>query len=92
MPFEETGTQELLQRVLPTGRLRLTDRIQEAAGADYVVLTLGTPTHVHIEIDVSQIRLGPLSLLWWWGGVLGPLIAVLAALVQAGGRDEPSAE
>jgi hypothetical protein len=42
--------------------------------------------------DVSQIRLGPLSLLWWWGGVLGPLIAVLAALVQAGGRDEPSAE
>jgi hypothetical protein len=42
--------------------------------------------------DVSQIRLGPLSLLWWWGGVLGPLIAVLAALVQAGGRAEPSAE
>jgi hypothetical protein len=42
--------------------------------------------------DVSQIRLGPLSLLWWWGGVLGPLIAVLTALVQAGARDEPSAE
>jgi hypothetical protein len=42
--------------------------------------------------DVSQIRLGPLSLLWWWGGVLGPLIAVLAALVQAGARAEPSAE
>jgi len=42
--------------------------------------------------DVSQIRLGPLSLLWWWGGVLGPLIAVLAALVGAGARDEPSAE
>jgi hypothetical protein len=42
--------------------------------------------------DVSQIRLGPLSLLWWWGGVLGPLIAVLAALVQAGARGEPSAE
>ena len=41
--------------------------------------------------DVAQIRLGPLSLLWWWGGVLGPLIAVLAALVGASARDEPSA-
>ncbi|MEA2307741.1 MAG: UDP-N-acetyl-D-mannosaminuronic acid dehydrogenase [Thermoleophilaceae bacterium] len=56
MPFEETGTQELLDRVLPSGRLRLSDRIQDAAAADHVVLTLGTPTHVHIEIDVSQIR------------------------------------
>src|SRR2546423_2907025 len=56
MPFQETGTQELLERVVPTGRLRLTQRIQDAAGADHVVLTLGTPTHVHIEIDVSQIR------------------------------------
>jgi UDP-N-acetyl-D-mannosaminuronic acid dehydrogenase len=56
MPFEETGTQELLERVLPSGRLRLADGIRDAAGADYVVLTLGTPTHVHIEIDVSQIR------------------------------------
>ncbi|HKP90213.1 MAG TPA: nucleotide sugar dehydrogenase [Thermoleophilaceae bacterium] len=56
MPFRETGTQELLERVAEGGRLRLTDRIQDAAAADYVVLTLGTPTHVHIEIDVSQIR------------------------------------
>ena len=56
MPFHETGTQELLERVLPAGRLRLSERIQDAAGADYVILTLGTPTYVHIEIDVSQIR------------------------------------
>src|SRR5256714_12051729 len=56
MPFEETGTQELLGRVLPGGLLRLTDRIQDAAEADHVVLTLGTPTYVHVEIDVSQIR------------------------------------
>jgi UDP-N-acetyl-D-mannosaminuronic acid dehydrogenase len=56
MPFHETGTQELLERVLPSGRLTLTQRIQDAAEADYVVLTLGTPTHVHIEIDISQIR------------------------------------
>ncbi len=56
MPFEETGTQELLERVLPAGKLTLTDRIADAAAADYLVLTLGTPAHVHLEIDISQIR------------------------------------
>src|SRR5689334_23590554 len=56
MPFEETGTQEVLERVLPTGRLKLTDAIADAAACDYIVLTLGTPAHVHLEIDISQIR------------------------------------
>jgi UDP-N-acetyl-D-mannosaminuronic acid dehydrogenase len=56
MPFEETGTQELLERVLPAGRLKLTDSIADAAAADFIVLTLGTPAHVHLEIDISQIR------------------------------------
>src|SRR3954467_11034248 len=56
MPFEETGTQELLERVLPSGRLKLTESLADAAAADYVVLTLGTPAHVHLEIDISQIR------------------------------------
>lgn len=56
MPFEETGTQEVLERVLPAGRLKLTDDIADAAQADYIVLTLGTPAHVHLEIDISQIR------------------------------------
>src|SRR3954452_22602990 len=56
MPFEETGTQELLARVLPSGRLKLTESIADAAGCDYIVLTLGTPAHVHLEIDISQIR------------------------------------
>ena len=56
MPFHETGTQELLERVVAGDRLTLSARIQDAAGADCVVLTLGTPTHVHIEIDISQVR------------------------------------
>lgn len=56
MPFEEPGTHELLARVLPNGRLRLTDSIEAAAAADVIVLTLGTPAHVHLEIDISQIR------------------------------------
>src|SRR3954454_21226766 len=56
MLFEETGTQELLASVLPSGRLKLTESIADAAGCDYIVLTLGTPAHVHLEIDISQIR------------------------------------
>jgi UDP-N-acetyl-D-mannosaminuronic acid dehydrogenase len=56
MPFRETGTQELLDRVLPSGRFERTRVAADAARADHIVLTLGTPAHVHIEIDVSQIR------------------------------------
>jgi UDP-N-acetyl-D-mannosaminuronic acid dehydrogenase len=56
MPFHETGTQEVLDRVLPSGRLKLSQRIQAAAEADHIVLTLGTPAFSHIEIDISQIR------------------------------------
>jgi UDP-N-acetyl-D-mannosaminuronic acid dehydrogenase len=56
MPFLETGTQEVLERVLSTGRLRLSERVADAAEADHIVLTLGTPAFSHIEIDISQIR------------------------------------
>jgi UDP-N-acetyl-D-mannosaminuronic acid dehydrogenase len=56
MPFQETGTQEMLERVLPTGRLSITNSLHHAAGADWIVLTLGTPTFSHIEVDISDIR------------------------------------
>jgi len=36
-------------------RLTLTQQIQDASRAEYIVLTLGTPALGHIEIDVSQI-------------------------------------
>jgi hypothetical protein len=29
---------------------------------------------------VAQIRVGPLSLLWWYGGVIAPALAAVAAL------------
>src|SRR5204862_1687503 len=51
-----TGTQELLDRVHDRRRLSLTQRVADAAAADHIVLTLGTPSFIHIEIDVSQIR------------------------------------
>src|SRR3954447_23010450 len=56
MPFHETGTQELLERVVASGRLSLSERLDSAAEADHIVLTLGTPAFSHIEIDISQIR------------------------------------
>jgi UDP-N-acetyl-D-mannosaminuronic acid dehydrogenase len=56
MPFEETGAQELLARVRESGRLSLSDSVQDAARAEHVVITLGTPSFSHIEIDMRDIR------------------------------------
>ena len=56
MPFAETGGQELLDRVHTGGRLTLSSRVTEAAGARHIVITLGTPSFSHIEIDMRDIR------------------------------------
>jgi UDP-N-acetyl-D-mannosaminuronic acid dehydrogenase len=56
MPFRETDTQELLERVLAVGRLELTTSVPDAAHAEHIVLTIGTPAYEHVEIDVSQVR------------------------------------
>jgi UDP-N-acetyl-D-mannosaminuronic acid dehydrogenase len=66
MPFEEPGTQELLQRVTASGRLTLAERVADAATARDIVITLGTPSFSHIEIDMGPIR-----------GALDDLLAVL---------------
>ena len=56
MPFKETGTQELLNRAGESGRLSLGSRVADAAGAEHIVITLGTPSFSHIEIDMRDIR------------------------------------
>ncbi len=56
MPFEETDAQGVLDRVQASGRLTLTDRVADAAAADAIVLTPGTPSFSHIEIDISDVR------------------------------------
>jgi UDP-N-acetyl-D-mannosaminuronic acid dehydrogenase len=56
MPFEEPGCQEILDRVLAAGRLELAERAADAARAQDIVLTLGTPSFSHVESDLSQIR------------------------------------
>jgi UDP-N-acetyl-D-mannosaminuronic acid dehydrogenase len=52
MPFEEPGAQELLDRVA----LTLSDRVSDAAQAEQIVITIGTPALSHIEIDLRDIR------------------------------------
>ncbi len=56
MPFNEAGTQELLDRVAASGRLELTDRAADAAHADDIVITIGTPSFSHVESDLRQVR------------------------------------
>jgi UDP-N-acetyl-D-mannosaminuronic acid dehydrogenase len=56
MPFEETDGQALLDRVHESGRLSLSERVVDAAQARHIVLTLGTPSFSHIEIDMRDIR------------------------------------
>src|SRR3954452_11608776 len=52
MPFKEPGTDELLGRV----DLALSSHAVDAAQADAIVLTLGTPALSHVEIDMGDIR------------------------------------
>ncbi len=56
MPFQETGAPELLDRVHASGRLSLSERVVDAARAKHIVITLGTPSFSHIEIDMRDIR------------------------------------
>jgi UDP-N-acetyl-D-mannosaminuronic acid dehydrogenase len=56
MPFVEAGTQPLLERVLAGGHLELSERAADAAQADDIVITIGTPSFSHIESDLSQVR------------------------------------
>ncbi len=56
MPFNETGTKQLLDRVIAGGRLELAERAADAARADDIVITIGTPSFSHIESDLRQVR------------------------------------
>jgi len=68
MPFTESGTQQLLDRVHASGRMSVSERVADAARARHIVITLGTPSFSHIEIDIRAIRSALDDLL----GLLGP--------------------
>ncbi len=56
MPFTEVGTQELLDRVSTTGRLKLSEHAADAAQTEDIVITIGTPSFSHLESDLRQVR------------------------------------
>ena len=84
MPFAETGAQELLDRVHASGRLSLSERVADAARARHIVITLGTPSFSHIEIDMRDIRSALDDLL----GVLAPGHSLILRSTVAPGTTE----
>jgi UDP-N-acetyl-D-mannosaminuronic acid dehydrogenase len=84
MPFQETGAQELLERVHASGRLELSERVADAARARQIVITLGTPSFSHIEIDMRDIRSALDDLL----GVLAPGHSLILRSTVAPGTTE----
>jgi UDP-N-acetyl-D-mannosaminuronic acid dehydrogenase len=95
MPFEETGAQALLDRILSanadnsrppdaSGGLSLSERVADAARARHIVITLGTPSFSHIEIDMRDIRSALDDLL----GVLAPGHSLILRSTVAPGTTE----
>ena len=56
MPFDEPGAAEVLERVTAAGTIAWSDQVADAAQAEHIVITLGTPSFSHIEIDMRDIR------------------------------------
>src|SRR5256714_341042 len=84
MPFAETGAQELLDRVRAGGRMSLGERVADGARARHIVITLGTPSFSHIEIDMRDIRSALDDLL----GVLAPGHSLILRSTVAPGTTE----
>ncbi len=82
MPFQETGTQELLDRASDLSPL--SERVADAARARHIVITLGTPSFSHIEIDMRDIRSALDDLL----GVLAPGHSLVLRSTVAPGTTE----
>ncbi len=81
MPFQEAGAQELLERV---HSMKLSERVADAAQARHIVITLGTPSFSHIEIDMRDIRSALDDLL----GVLAPGHSLVLRSTVAPGTTE----
>jgi UDP-N-acetyl-D-mannosaminuronic acid dehydrogenase len=84
MPFQESGAQELLERVRAGKKLELSARVADGARARHIVITLGTPSFSHIEIDMRDIRSALDDLL----GVLAPGHSLVLRSTVAPGTTE----
>src|SRR5687767_8902553 len=49
MPFFEEGAEEVLRRVLPSGRLRVEDRPDAIRDCRILVMIIGTPVDEHLN-------------------------------------------
>ncbi|HET9767357.1 MAG TPA: nucleotide sugar dehydrogenase, partial [Thermoanaerobaculia bacterium] len=49
MPFFEEGAEEMLRQVLPTGRLRVEDRLDAISDCRILVMIIGTPVDEHLN-------------------------------------------
>ena len=66
VPFIEPGLPEMLKSVLSTGRLKFTDRHEDAlADADFVILCVGTPPGPNGSPDLAQLEDAVQSLVPW---------------------------
>lgn len=55
MPFLEPGADPLLREVLAAGRFRATTAAEDIAGADCVVVVIGTPVDEHLNPDPNAV-------------------------------------
>src|ERR1017187_7959347 len=52
MPFQEAGAAAVLPQVLESGRLRATTDPSSIAGAEHVIVVVGTPIDRHLSPDL----------------------------------------
>lgn len=52
MPFKEQGFDHILKK----SKISTTTDLQQVSEVDYIVITVGTPLHAHIETDISAIK------------------------------------
>jgi UDP-N-acetyl-D-mannosaminuronic acid dehydrogenase len=55
MPFFETGSEEVLARVLANGNLELTTDPTQVSEVDHVVVVIGTPVDEHLNPDPGAV-------------------------------------
>ena len=56
------------------------DRRRTASGILLSLVAIGVLL-MQLPLDVAAMRLGALSLLWWYAGVAGPVVATVITLV-----------
>jgi predicted benzoate:H+ symporter BenE len=52
-----------------------------------LVLLLSFVALAALPGGTGHVRVGPLSLVWWYGGVIAPVLAVTVAVLSRGARE-----